>query len=161
MIIGGDYDYENSTEILSLTDGTSKPSYELQYSGRGACLIPDDSTSTYILTSGSEVSRYDSVGWVESLPRMMQFRNWHGCGSYTTDSGQRILLVAGGWDIPNFTFLSSVETLTLGTEAWNFAPELPRALSNIAGASLDNKIFILGGMDRSGSTAGETGHRNN
>ena len=157
MIIGGDYDYENSTEMFSLEAGTSTPHYQLQYSGRGACLIPDDSTGTYILTSGTDVSRYDSLGWVESLPRMLEFRNWHGCGSYQAESGELILLVAGGWDMTQLSFLSSVETLTLGASAWNFAPALPRAMSNMAAASMDNKIFILGGYNREETTGGKTG----
>ena len=148
MFIGGDYDDEISTEIISLEDGKSRPHYQLQYSGRGACLIPDDSTGTYILTSGTDVSRYDSDGWVESLPRMMQFRNWHGCGSYQAESGELILLVAGGWDMTDLSFLSSVETLTLGASAWNFGPALPRELSNLVGATVDNKIFMLGGFNR-------------
>ena len=157
MIIGGDYDYENSTELFSLETATSSPHYELQYSGRGACLIPDDSTGTFILTSGTDVSRYSSEGWLESLPRMMQFRNWHGCGSYRAEGGEMILLVAGGWDMTQLTFLSSVETLTLGASTWNFAPALPRAMSNLQGASMDNKIFMLGGMNREENTGGKTG----
>ena len=155
MLIGGDYDHENSTEMFSLQDGTSTPHYELQYSGRGACLIPDD--STFILTSGTDVSRYDSLGWVESLPRMMQFRNWHGCGSYQADSGETILLVAGGWDMTQLSFLSSVETLTLGASVWNFAPALPREMSNIGAASLDNKVFMVGGFNREETFGGKTG----
>jgi len=167
MIIGGDYDNETSTELLSLEDGSSMPSYQLEYSGRGACLISDDSTavsssyiltsgsddstvvsSSYILTSGYDVSRYDSAGWLEALPQMLEFRNWHGCGSYNTDSGEMSLLVAGGWDMHSLNFISSVETLTLGSSTWTFAPSLPRPMSNMAGASLGNKIFILGGYDR-------------
>jgi len=148
MIIGGDYDNETSTELLNLEDGTSSPSYELQYSGRGACLIPDDTTASYILTSGSDVSRYDTAGWLEALPQMLQFRNWHGCGSYQTDTGETVLLVAGGWHMTDLTFLSSVETLTIGSSTWSFAPSLPRAMSNLKGASVDNKILMLGGYDR-------------
>ena len=150
MLIGGDYDYENSTEMFSLEEGTSSPHYELQYSGRGACLIPDDTTGTFILTSGTDVSRYDSEGWVEALPRMEQFRNWHGCGSYQAESGQMILLVAGGWDMTQLSFVSSVETLTLGASSWNFAEPLPRKMSNLGSASMDNKIFMLGGYNREG-----------
>ena len=155
MIIGGDYDNETSTELLNLEDGTSSPSYELQYSGRGACLIPDDTTASYILTSGSDVSRYDTAGWLEALPQMLQFRNWHGCGSYQTDTGETVLLVAGGWHMTDLTFLSSVETLTIGSSTWSFAPSLPRAMSNLKGASVDNKILMLGGYDRDHVYAGQ------
>ena len=156
LLIGGDYDSENSTEMFSLEEGTSTYHYELQYSGRGACLIPDSSTGTFILTSGTDVSRYDSEGWVESLPRMKQFRNWHGCGSYQAQSGQTILVVAGGWDITQLSFISSVETLILGASSWNFGSPLPRAMSDLVGASMDNKIFMLGGFNREETSAGES-----
>ena len=155
MILGGDYGNQTDTEMVSLEDGTSRPSYELHYSGRGACLIPDHDTGSYILTSGSDVSRYDVTGWLESLPEMLQFRNWHGCGSYQTEGGGMKLLVAGGWDIPNFSFLSSVETLTIGDSTWSFAPALPRALAYVVGASVDNKILMVGGSDRDNKYSGQ------
>ena len=70
-------------------------------------------------------------------------RNWHGCGSYTSNegslftcccnfpsnlfcAGEQVLIVAGGWDTPNFNILDSVELLTIGSSAWVFTNPLPR-----------------------------------
>ena len=42
-----------------------------------------------------------------------------------------MLLVAGGWDTPNYSFVSSVETLRLGEPAWIFSTPFPRAQAYI------------------------------
>ena len=42
-----------------------------------------------------------------------------------------MLLVAGGWDTPNYSFVSSVETLRLGEPAWSFSTPFPRAQAYI------------------------------
>ena len=82
-------------------------------------------------------------------------RNWHGCASYTDATGGRVLVVAGGWDTPNWAFLSSSELLRLGRgdgdpdrETWQPGPALPRPLDRVVGVTLDNTVFMIGGHDR-------------
>ena len=55
-------------------------------------------------------------------------------------AGEQVLLVAGGWDMPNWSFLDSVEMLTLGNSAWEFTTPLPKAISNMGSVTLDNKV---------------------
>ena len=45
--------------------------------------------------------------------------------------GDTVLLVAGGWDTPNYSFVSSVELLRLGDTAWSFSTPFPRAQAYI------------------------------
>ena len=42
-----------------------------------------------------------------------------------------MLLVAGGWDTPNYSFVSSVELLRVGDTAWSFSTPFPRAQAYI------------------------------
>ena len=84
--MGGSYD-EQSTEIFNIELGEGQSGFRLQYPSRGACVISDDITNTAIVTAREQVSRYDSSGWIEDLPSMQQLRNWHGCGSYTSNEG--------------------------------------------------------------------------
>ena len=59
---------------------------------------------------------------------------------YVFDAGEQVLLVAGGWEMPEMIFLDSVEILTLGNSAWEFTTPLPRAISNMGSVTLDNKV---------------------
>lgn len=147
ILFGGSYQ-EQSTEVFNLDSGLAESSYTLEYPSRGACVIDDLETGTAILSARHSVSRYDLEGWIEDLPPMQQNRNWHGCASYKTDSGDTVLLVAGGWDTPNYSFVSSVETLRLGEPAWSFSTPFPRAQAYIRGLSLDNRVLMVGGGNR-------------
>jgi len=147
LLMGGSYD-EQSTENLNLESGVGQSGYRLQYPSRGACLIQDDLTLSAIVTAREAVSRYDQNGWIEDLPSMQQLRNWHGCGSYTSNEGEQVLIVAGGWDTPNFNILDSVEMLTMGSSAWVFTNPLPRDLVYNRIISMDNTLFMLGGGNR-------------
>ena len=60
--------------------------------------------------------------------------------SYTFVAGEQVLLVAGGWDMSSWSFLDSVEMLTLGNSAWEFTTPLPMAISNMGSVTLDNKV---------------------
>ena len=63
-------------------------------------------------------------------------------------AGAQVLLVAGGWDTPNFSFINSVEILTEGASAWVFTTPLPRDMAYNQGVSIDNKLFMVGGGNR-------------
>ena len=62
---------------------------------RSACSIPDPSSSSVVVTGGSDghhagvdtVSRYGSGGWLEDLPHLTVGRQYHGCGGYAGRGG--------------------------------------------------------------------------
>merc|ERR1719495_1007525 len=87
----------------------------MKYNTWYACSITDHTTNSVIITGGSytlrTVSRYTTTGHVEDLPSLNQGRSLHGCGAYTDDSGEQVLLVAGGAD-DDWNDLSSTEMLT-------------------------------------------------
>ena len=57
-----------------------------------ACAIPDlVATDTVVITGGwynrQVVARYDKLGHVGDLPRLIVGRYWHGCGAYSRLDG--------------------------------------------------------------------------
>ena len=40
------------------------------------------------------VSRYGSEGHIEDLPSLNQGRQNHGCGAYTDDNGEQVIVIA-------------------------------------------------------------------
>ena len=62
---------------------------------RRACAITDD--TTVIITGGwytpSTASRYGTTGHIEDLPFLNQGRAKHGCGAYTDDSGEQVIVI--------------------------------------------------------------------
>ena len=39
------------------------------------------------------VSRYDTAGFVEDLPALNEGRYLHGCGAYTGDTGEQVIVI--------------------------------------------------------------------
>ena len=39
------------------------------------------------------VTRYDIAGYVEDLPSLNEGRSSHGCGVYTVDSGDQVIVI--------------------------------------------------------------------
>ena len=39
------------------------------------------------------VSRYDTAGFVEDLPSLNEGRYDHGCGAYTGDTGEQVIVI--------------------------------------------------------------------
>ena len=39
------------------------------------------------------VSRYDTAGFVEDLPALNEGRYDHGCGAYTGDTGEQVIVI--------------------------------------------------------------------
>merc|ERR1711936_446808 len=149
LLMGGDYSYYNTTELVSESSGVSTPGFTLKYATNSACSITD--TSSIVVTGGaggeyfgvtSRVTRYDETGWVEDLPSLLTARRSHGCALYTTDTGDKVYVVMGG-----FATVSSTETLQLGDSYWRESTALPRPLSGLRAATLNNIIYIAGGAD--------------
>ena len=54
-------------------------------------MIVEDDTIIVTGGMGAEVSRYDTLGWLEDLPSMVRIRNNHGCGAYTDSQGNQVV----------------------------------------------------------------------
>ena len=56
-------------------------------------MIEQDTSDTIIVTGGmgAEVTRYDTLGWLENMPSMVRIRNNHGCGAYTDSQGNQVI----------------------------------------------------------------------
>merc|ERR1719312_701714 len=108
----------------------------MKYHTRVACAIPDQ--TTVIITGGVStlhtVSRYGTSGHIEDLPSLNQGRNNHGCGVYTDDSGEQVLLVVGGID-DSGAYISSTELLPRSSSAWVTVNNLTRNLASVKGVT--------------------------
>ena len=62
---------------------------------RYTCSIVD--SDTLLVTGGYDtertVSRYDTTGFVEDLPSLYAGRWDHGCGAYTGDTGEQVIVI--------------------------------------------------------------------
>ena len=54
-------------------------------------------SGTLLVTGGfftqRTVSRYDTAGFVEDLPALNEGRYSHGCGAYTGDTGEQVMVI--------------------------------------------------------------------
>jgi len=148
LLIGGE-DSGTTTELVRRRSEVSTRGFTQKYWTEEACSITD--TSSVVITGGwqrgqvSRVTRYDRNGWMEDLPSLLTARYHHGCALYTTDTGDKVYVVMGGFDFDNF--LSSTETLQLEDFAWRDSTPLPRPLAGLRAATLDNIIYITGGEE--------------
>jgi len=159
MLLGG-WDSPTTTEIVSTDGSSSKPSWDLKYNTEFACGVEVD--DTFIVTGGvdwyapdgalNSTVRYNSQGVSKVLPSLTVRRYQHACASYLNDNGQRVVLVTGGYNYEAgfFDSLDSTE-LMVDFKAWRPAANLPSARWGLRAASLDNKVFLFGGWDSSGS----------
>ena len=128
---------------------------------RGGCGIEEDNSLVIIggysggLRYLSQVTRYSQEGEAQTLPDMAQTRFRAGCAKYEAAGGTgAVLIVTGGGS--RGQSLSSTEILTEGSLAWQEEQPLPLALQGIAGLTLDNKVFITGGLNRASDTASDS-----
>merc|ERR1711988_1805783 len=154
MLLGGD-DSEQTTEVISSNFKSTKPSWDLKYKTDEACGVEVD--DTFIITGGVDISapdwtlnsvvRYNSQGVSEVLPSLTVRRSDHACASYLNGDGKRVVLVSGGtnYGVPR---LDSTE-LMVDFKPWRPAADLPSPRWGLRAASLDNKVFLFGGMDSS------------
>jgi len=152
VLVGGSD--SDCTEIVPVTEGQQGGTYfTMKYHTGLACGIPDLSTDSLVMTGGKFtrhlVSRYDSLGWVEDLPPLVEGRGDHACGSYVRLDGAQVLLVAGGFDVDNNQRLASTEVFTEESNRWKLTNPLPRALEGFSGVTLGNIVYIIGGFDNS------------
>jgi len=145
-----------STEVVDLNAKTSVPGYDLNYdhgSARiyGPCAIQP---GEYVVLTGNENEVYDINGFVETLPSLNTPREGHGCGHYKNNDNEVVFLVTGGRDT-NLKTLDTTELLIEGAASWIISEKkLPTGRSILVGVSINNKIFMTGGIDDSVVTAG-------
>merc|ERR1711936_801587 len=122
-----------------------------------ACGVEVD--DTFIVTGGHDYSapdralnsvvRYNSQGVSEVLSSLTVRRAGHACTSYLNDNGQRVVLVTGGYNL-GASVLDSTE-LMVDFNSWRPAANLPSARPGLRAASLDNQVFLFGGVHSSES----------
>jgi len=143
IILMGGWDIVRTTEAITEEENGGGPGFTLKYNIVGACAITEE--TTVIITGGysthNTVSRYGSSGHIKDLPSLNQGRYNHGCGFYSDNTGEQVFLVAGGWDI------SSTEILTRTSSAWVMVNSLPRKIFAVRGVTLDNILYMTGGLD--------------
>jgi len=151
MLMGGndiDTGAVQTSEIV--TTAGSKKGFALEYETIAACGFQHD--ENFIITGGmktkKKVSKYNVEGFVEDLPDLETGRFYHACGYYTNTENKPIYLVTGGSDNEN-NFLASTEILSDPSGSWKTVAELPSSRTRLAGVSLANKIFVIGGNDGS------------
>jgi len=132
----------NTTEIVP----NGGVNFTLVAVPRHACTI--DLIDSVIITGGlydiDGVHQYNLQGLVKSLPKLNNGRMQHGCGSYMMN-GQRVLIVVGGGQWWSGSETRSTEKYVMGGSNWINVKPIPVAVSGSAFASLDNKVFVLGG----------------
>jgi len=150
MDFSGEYSRMDSEYVPNLGD-QGEPSFSLKYPVLFSCGIPDISSNSIIITGGynnqqysNQVTRYDEEGFVEDLPSLLVGRSNHGCGSFIRSDGNMVLLVSGGDGMDNA--LSSTEMLVPGAAAWTFGTPLPQARAWIKGVTVDNILYMTGGV---------------
>ena len=116
-------------------------------------------SDTVVVTGGlhtrTRVTRYGTAGVLESLPSLREGRYTHGCGAYRQAGDQvrqwylylhciqaQVIIVAGGYGEHR---LSSTEILRSSSSSWVLTSPLPRQLSGLRGATVD-QVFLITGM---------------
>jgi len=146
---GGNNEY--TTEIISTSASQSIEGFNLEHPVMEACAIQFD--DYVIITGGTNslgiVSKYTDNGFVEDLPNLLSGRYGHGCGHYTNENDELVLLVTGGTtgtvQQGTGTFFSSTEILVVGETEWKFTGDLPTKRRHLRGVSFQNRIFMTGG----------------
>jgi len=129
----------------------SKPGFNTKHHTENACAIQLDE---FVVITGGQgnggkfVSKYDMNGWVEDLDELIDARYSHGCGYYYSDSNELVYLVTGGVDPADLeanVLLASTEIMVEGS-SWQAVGSLPKACEGLRGISVNNQIFMTGGM---------------
>ena len=119
------------------------PLFFSKFNFRWSCLIADD--ESFILTGGlnseTTVTRYNMSGFQEDLPTLLHGRMSHGCSQYVSDNGNKVNIVAGGWD--GQTRLDSSEMSEQDSQ-WSLISSLPQRLEFLSGLTLGNEVLMFG-----------------
>jgi len=165
IIMGADDKDDFGTEVLN--NSGSEDAFDLAFGVSSACSI--QLGVKVIVTGGSfkapnqstvvtdRVIAYNENSLLEILPKLNIARLDHGCGHYISRDGIEVYLVSGGRSISynsygyfdDFVELLNTETYVDGASSWTLLPSssnLPSFRVGSASVSLDNKIFITGGI---------------
>jgi len=143
VILMGGGNGQKTSEVVS-SSGHQK-GFNLQHEVYSACAIKLD--DYFIITGGNPsittVSKYDKNGLVTDLTSMNTGRRNHACGHYYRDTNELIYLVTGGYNGKNIV---STEVMSSSGSHWKYVGNLPLAVRAPSGISVNNKIFITGGL---------------
>jgi len=157
LLIGGGTEtgsIHNTSEILPWGGNHGVPAFTMQDPSTGSCVISDLYSDSMVISGGAEsyhtVARYGVLGFLEYLPPLIQGRYQHGCGSYLTEDGSQVFLVAGGMDSECYLcgeegFLSSTEMLLSSSSSWVLTNPLPRAVFTLRGVTSGGRLYMTGG----------------
>jgi len=150
------FEERNSTEVVDLNAKTSVPGFDLKdyVHSYGDCSFqPGD----YVVITGSYTGNqvYDINGFVKTLPSLNCQRSAHGCGYYKNNDNKLVYLVTGGRGggvcAEN---LDTTELLIEGAASWIISEKkLPTERFDLVGISINNRIFMIGGVDESSSSS--------
>jgi len=163
FLIGGYKEIES--EFVPSNGEPNYPAFPVKYEALYSCSISDVGSHSVIITGGffydgeahviDTVTRYDEDGFVEYLPSLHFARAYHGCGSFIRDDGNQVFLVAGGAVLSDQRASTPTEVLTQGSDTWTLATPLPQARSGLAGVTVDNRLYMTGGMYNSTNPSDE------
>jgi len=159
LIIGYNYDDNDigdrrTTDLVSVNGSTSSPGFPLKHKIIEGCGI--DLGQSFLLSGGvwqtassdgitSIVSRYSTTGWIEDLDDLNIGRWGHACSYYTTDSGEKVPLVTGGFGA-EYKRLTSTEIYR--NKGWTdlSSAALPAPTYGLSAAgNIDNTLFVFAG----------------
>jgi len=148
ILLGG-RDSSKTSETVSQGEYDGVKGFNMHYKTRSACSIPDEATNTLIITGGHytlrKCDRYNSDGWLETLPSLKQGRRNHGCGAYLEEGGEQVFLVAGGYD-GEYTDIATTELLRSTSSAWVTGRNLPRKMAGLVGVTIPpGNLYMTGG----------------
>merc|ERR1719270_1508953 len=90
-----------------------------------------------------KASIYTQYEWLVDLEDLNNGRLHHACGWFTNSIGERINIVAGGFN--GDTAVNTVELNVDGQFGWQFGTQLPSQLDGLRGITIDAKFYITGG----------------
>jgi len=147
LIIMGGLDAEAQQTSYLLEGNTTQPSFKMKYLTTAACSIPmgDTVVITGGVYSGTTVSVYGRRGWTGDLGPLTFRRFNHGCTSFLSDRGERVLMVTGGHN--GYKHVDTTELLYPLSVTWTkvTSAKLHRPLSNVRITNVGNRIFGFGG----------------
>jgi hypothetical protein len=130
----GSYSDLNSAELLT-EEGWESNIPSLPVTINGHCMVTVNSTTVMVIGGYQNGKGYPGKSfyftfgdesWTEG-PELKIKRVDHSCGKIrrNKESQEMSIIVAGGWDSWDGSYLSSVEILDEGSNEWQTGPELP------------------------------------
>jgi len=146
LLLGG-LESPDTTDVVSEGVYEGGQGFRMDSSTMFSCSIHDETTNTLVITGGyytlHNVSRYDTLGYLEELPSLINARWNHACGAYLREDGTQILLVTGG----DMFDIRPTKILPSDSPGWLLASPLPRKMYLMKGVTVSGVLYMTGGED--------------